>query len=251
MDKAVPWAELDQRITELDKYQSDDYSMEATALIGDIKKNVLDGMDAYNQAVQSVYEWCDLATGSLNTYKTLLTGKIDEDKINAKLVVLLQEIKRGIEKTSVAQEALVDSSESLNVAAGKLARLNSQLLADFEDFQSQISSLQATPLWLHGLRSIVARVVERKLIPELEEEMTSTEKHLKVVTHEILNLFDETKAKLEDEIIHIEVLKGQVEATKSYIELDNMVEQKEVVSLSVSDLITKCNEYQMRQMNTE
>lgn len=260
LDKVVPWSELNQTITKLDKYRSD-YSKEAAALIGEIKTKMMDGMDAYFRATQSVYEWCGLAVRLLTTYTTLFKGQMNQGKFNAQRTLLLKVLDDGIKKMTDGQKQLGDSSSSFNVAAGKLTSLNHRLATDFsqnsEYFQSQISRIRAVayasaaPFTLLGL-SIAAGVVEGKLIPELKAKMASIEKWYKDVTAEVEKSFkniDDTKAKLKEEIRHIGDLKVQTETTKTYIELDDTPEMKEEVLTSVADLIKKCKEYQNRHMD--
>lgn len=260
LDKIVPWAELNQTITKLDKYRSD-YSKEAAALIGEVKTLMMDGMDAYFRATQSVYEWCGLAIKLLNTYTTLFKGKMNQSKFNAQRVLLLKVLEDGIKKMENGQKQLGDSSSSFNNAAGKLTSLNHRLATDFnqnsEYYQSQISRIRAVaygaaaPFTFLGL-SIAAGVVEGKLIPELRTKMASIEKWYKDVTAEVQNSFkniDDTKAKLKEEIRHIGDLKVQTETTKTMVELDDTPELKEEILGSVADLIKKCKEYQTRHID--
>lgn len=260
LDKVVPWEELNKTITKLDKYRSD-YSKEAAELIGEVKTKMLDGMDAYFRATQSVYEWCGLAIKLLNTYTTLFKGQMNQSKFSAQRTLLLKVLDNGLEKMSAGQKQLGDSSSSFNVAAGKLTSLNYRLATDFSEnseyYKSQISRIRAVaygaaaPFTLLGL-SIAAGVVEGKLIPELKAKMASIEKWYKEVTVEVQNSFkniDETKAMLKQEIRQIGDLRVQTDVTKTMVEMDDSPDLKKEVLASVADLIKKCKEYQTRHIN--
>lgn len=257
LDKIVPWSELNKTITKLDKYRSD-YSEEASALIGDVKTKMMDGMDAYTRATQSVYEWCGLAVRLLATYKILFTGQMNQGKFAASRTFLLQVLEDGIKKMTVGQKELGDSSASFNVAAGKLTQLNHRLAADFdknsEYCQSQISHIRAVaygaaaPFLIFGL-PIAAGIVEGILVPELHRKMAAIKKWYEDVSADVQNSFkdiDDTKAKLQEEIRNIGELKVQTKETETYIEVDNTPELKEIILKSVLDLIAKCEAYRIR-----
>lgn len=55
IDRIVPWKEFNETLVELDRFRGN-YSVESAALIGDVKKLMMDGMDAYFAASQNVYE---------------------------------------------------------------------------------------------------------------------------------------------------------------------------------------------------
>lgn len=254
LDKIVPWSELNQTITKLDKYRSD-YSDEAAVLIGQVKTKMMGGMDAYTRATQSVYEWCGLAVKLLNTYKILFTGQMNPGKFAASRKFLLEVLEDGIKKMTIGQKELGDSSASFNVAAGKLTELNHRLAADFdknsEYCQAQISHIRlvayasAAPFLIFGL-PIAAGIVEGVLVPKLHAKMTAIQKWYKDVSADVQNSFkniDDTKAKLQQEIRNIGELKVQTKETETYVEVDNTPELKEIILQSVVDLIGKCEAY--------
>lgn len=260
LDKIVPWDELNKTIAKLDQFRSD-YSKEAAALIGDVKTKMMDGMDAYFRATQSVYEWCGLTIRLLGTYKKLFTGNMDQKKFNSQRTLLLKVLGDGIDKMDKGQKELGDSSSSFNGAAGKLTSLNHRLETDFNEkseyYQAQITRIRlvaygsAAPFGLFGI-AIAAGVVEGKLIPELNAKMRSIETFYQDTTKIVKDAFkdiDTTKLKLKEEIRVIGNLKEQTEETKIYIEMDDDPAMKEIIVDAVDALIAHCQDYRKRHMD--
>lgn len=261
-DKIVPWEELNKTIAKLDQYRQD-YSKEAAALIGTVKTLMLNGMDNYFSATQSVREWCQLTIPLLNAYLGLFTGEMNQGKFNAQRTLLLKVLNDGILKMEKAQKDLYTSSSSFNDASGKLTSLKHRLETDFnqnsEYYKSQISRIRAVaygsaaPFGLFGI-AIAAGVVEGKLIPELNAKMKSIEVfygNVQGLVQQSFKDIDSTKAKLKEEIRVIGDLKVQTDETKTFIELDNEPALKQTVVDSVKALIAKCKAYIARHINLD
>lgn len=242
------------------KYQSD-YSEAAAALIGQIKANMMDGMDAYFRATQSVYEWSGLAIKLLNTYSFFFRDKMDQEKFDAARSLLLLVLEDGIEKMRIGQSELGDSSASFNAAAGQLTQLNNRLAIDFNEsgefYLSKIAQIRrvaygaAAPFRLFGV-VIAATVAEAKLIPDVKDKMAEIAEWFNDVSAEVQNSFkniDDTKAELKEEIRRIGEIKIQAKETKSYVEIDYVAQMKETIMESVADLIAKCKDYRFRHID--
>lgn len=226
LDKVIPWQQFNKTITKLDQFQFD-YSKEAAVLIGEIKTKMMDGMDAYFRATESIFEWCHLAIELLESYRTLFKGQMNQEKFDTQRALLLKVLEDGILKMTIGQQQLAQSSSSFNVASGKLETLNHRLASDFNQnsayFQSQMERVRLTaylgaaPFSIFGL-AIAAGVVEGVLIPKLKAKMAEIEKWYNEVRAEVKISFkniDDTKAKLNEEIRHIGVLKAQTDSTKT------------------------------------
>lgn len=258
-DQIVPWKTLNETIEKLDKFRQD-YSQEAANLIGNTKTLMMDGMDAYFRATQSVYEWCGLAVPLLKAYKKLYEGAMNQGKFTAQRTLLLKVLDDGIAKMEKAQDELAASSKSFNDSAGKLTSLKRRLQTDFDEkseyFQHQVSELRkkayigaafAGPFGL----AIAAGVVEGKYIPELKAKMKNIQKFYDELQSTVAKSFvdiDETKAKLKEEIRIIGDLKTQTEETRTFIGLDDTPELKSTIIESVDSLIKKCTDYRTRHI---
>lgn len=69
---------FDETIKELSRFKQE-YSQEASVLVGDIKVLLMDSEDKYFEATQTVYEWCGVVTQLLSAY-ILLFDEYNEKK---------------------------------------------------------------------------------------------------------------------------------------------------------------------------
>lgn len=257
LDKVVPWSELEKTIEKLDEFRKD-YSTEASKLIGEIKTKMMNGMDSYFGATQSVYEWCTYSIGVLGVYKKMYIGKMNQSKFNVQRELLLKVLQAGIDQMEEGKDSLMKCSGEFNNSAGDLTSLNHRLESDFQEkseyFQRQLFRIRLTaygsaaPFGLLGL-AIAAGVTQGKIIPELKKKMESLQKFYKASTDLVTNAFkdiDETKKKLEDEIKVMGDLKSKTKETKTYVEMDNEEAMKEFIVEAVDELIKHCKEYRER-----
>lgn len=131
IDRVIPWKEFNETLTELDAFRKD-YSTESAALIGQIKTLMLNGIDAYHSASQSVYEWTRYAVPLLKAYIKLF-DTYNEVNAGAQRQMLLQVLESGIKKLGESQDELKRSSGSFNGVAGKLVELNTRFEYEFNE----------------------------------------------------------------------------------------------------------------------
>lgn len=143
IDRVIPWKEFNETLVELDRFRKD-YSTESAALIGQIKTLMLNGIDAYHAASQSVYEWTGLAVKLLQAYIKLF-GTYNEINAGAQRQMLLQVLDSGIKKLADSQEELKKSSASFNGVAGKLVELNTRFEYEFTE-QSEFVQTKITQI---------------------------------------------------------------------------------------------------------
>lgn len=260
LDQLIPWKVFDEVITELEKYR-EDYSNESGELLGEIKTALLNAMDAYFLASQSIYEWCGLVVPLLTTYMQLFKG-INAAKSTVQKTFLLKVLEDGIIKMKKSQEELSCSSTSFNDAAGKLTALNVRFENEFDGksafFAKKVEQLRLKtylPVAAFGGpfgMAIAAGVLEGKLIPELKKRLNSIREFYDDLVKKVSKAYadiDETKLKLKEEIRVIGDLKTQTEETKTYVNLDDLEALRDIIIESVNTLITKCNEYRERHSN--
>lgn len=250
LDKAVPWKKLNETIAKLGNNHSN-YSEKAVALIGQIETKMMDGMDAYIRATQNIFQWCGLTNELLEDYKTLFDGEMDQDIYNTQREILLQVLDNGITRMNKAQEELAASSSSFNVSAGELTQLNHRLADDFdarsEYFNSQMARIRlvalgaAAPFSIFGI-TIADGIVEGLLISQLKAKMKSTEKFYQDVFVDVENAvksINDVRAKLEEDIKHIDHTKLQNQNTEINVESNVSPESKEALLQAIEHLINK------------
>lgn len=261
LDKIIPWSEFNKTIAKLNEYRSD-YSKEAGALIGDIQTKLRDGLNAYFRATQTIFQWCGLAVGLLEDYKSLFVGELNQDLYNTQRDIILEVLKEGIEKMVKGREELTASSASFSVATGKLTDLNIRLAADFNEnsdyYQAQRDHIRkvgygsAAPFLIFGL-AIAAGVVEGVMIPRLNEQMRSIENFYIEMKDEIelskknINL---TENQLNKEIAHIGELENKAKSAQVFVKTKYTDGIRALLLKSVDKLITNCKEYRARHRDT-
>lgn len=259
LDRIVPWKEFKETLDELDKFRGN-YSVESAALIGDIKTLMMDGMDSYFSASQSVYEWAGTVIPHLTTYVKLFDSYSAEiAEIQKKL--LLDVMNEGEERMTDAQNDLGKSSSSFNSVAGKLSTLHGRFAVEFDEkseyFQTKMSEIRlkgyAGGAWFGPIGvGVAAAVIEGKLIPEIKAKMEKIEAFYDTLSGKMQQAFQDierTKMTLQIEIQHIGNLKVRTKNTNTYVGMDKVPDLREMVIKSALDLVAQCDEYRKRHIN--
>lgn len=261
LDRVIPWKELNETLVELDKFRKD-YSAESGALIGEIKTLMMNGIDRYFIASQSVYEWASLVTPLLTGYILLFNGKTAKSTA-AQKELLLRVLDDGIRKLTDSQEYLHKSSTSFNEAAGKLTTLQSRFNIEFQEkgefIQSKISKVRIgayTSGALFGIPGLLIAyyVAEGKFVPKLMEKLKTIETfydNLHETVDQAANDIENTKKTLTDEIKHIGEIKVKTQETKTFVGLDDVPELRDTVIQSAHELIAKCTEYREKHIKRD
>ncbi|ECY4642737.1 hemolysin HlyE [Salmonella enterica subsp. enterica] len=254
LDQVIPWKTFDETIKELSRFKQE-YSQEASVLVGDIKVLLMDSQDKYFEATQTVYEWCGVVTQLLSAY-ILLFDEYNEKKASTQKDILIRILNE-------AQKSLLASSQSFNNASGKLLALDSQLTNDFSEkssyFQSQVDRIRkeayagaaagivAGPFGLIISYSIAAGVIEGKLIPELNNRLKAVQNFftsLSATVKQANKDIDAAKLKLATEIAAIGEIKTETETTRFYVDYDDLM--LSLLKGAAKKMINTCNEYQQR-----
>lgn len=259
MDRLIPWDAFNETIVELDKFRKD-YSAESAALIGDIKGLMMDGMDAYFVASQSVYEWTSLVQSLLTMYQLLFNGH-DQNKAKAQKELLVRVLDDGFHRMTEAQGELVKCSASFNSAAGNLTALHSRFEVEFDEksefFKTKITQIRtgayASGAWYGfvGL-SIAVGMVEGKIIPQLKEKMAAIKQYYDDLKEKIVQAFkniDDIKKILKTEVQRIGAIKVQAKDTQVFVNFDDQPELRDSIKGSIQKLIAHCDAYRQRHIN--
>ncbi|MEG4230497.1 hemolysin E [Microcoleus sp. Pol11C3] len=264
IDQVIPWKTFEDTIKELTKFEKE-YSEKAAILVGEIKTLLMNSNDDYLKAVQSVYEWCGLASQLLKAYLQLFDN-YNTKTAEGQKVILLKVLEEGITKMTLAQDSLSKSSKSFNDASGKLATLNNQLGEDFNKgssyYESQVDNLRKQayggaaagavlgPFGLIISYAIAAGVLEGKLIPELQhklEEVKRSFERMKSLVETADKDITTTKGLLKDEIQKIGDIKVTTQTTMTYVDLDDVLIN--ALKKSAWKLIQQCDEYMKRHQS--
>ncbi|KAJ6618223.1 Hemolysin E [Pseudolycoriella hygida] len=261
LDRIIPWGTFNNTIKELDRYR-DDYSNESGQLVNEIKNLMNRAQSCYDDATQSIYNWCSVAKQLLEKYFKIFDNRQSNafQQIKEILIMVLAE---GVKHMGAGQDKLNESSTSFNNAAGKLSTLYTRFNNEFdskssyylgkvdqirkEAYASAAAGAIAGPFGLLIAYAIAAGTVEGKLIPELNQKLNEVKNffnHLKSLITQADGDIDSTKNKLRAEISNIGELKTQAEASKTVIEMDELDALREAILSSVKTLINQCDDYQ-------
>lgn len=98
LDQLVPWKGFKEEITKLDTAT---LSRENADHAGNVKTQLLNVIDEYDSATQSIYEWCALSESLLKTYIALQGGDAAKQAMQRKFVANV--LDHGMKKIVKAQ----------------------------------------------------------------------------------------------------------------------------------------------------
>lgn len=231
------WNEVNETLVELDAFRRN-YATKSAKLIGDLKENTMDSIDAYFSESQTVYEWASVV-------QPLLKAIINIGKSEGVKKALTTVLDTGLTKLNAAQTKLQKSSDTFNALASDLKELNSQFDIDFDEksiyFENKLKEMRAAH------KDDKKGAFEKDLVPLLSAKMEAIKKFHGDLTDRINDAFrsiDTTKAKLHDEIEHIDTLKSKIDPIKTSLNSDS--ESNDDSKKSVQDLITEAEKYRER-----
>lgn len=261
VDQVVPWNAFEETIKEIERFK-DEYSTEASTLVGETKTLLLDAQDKYFQSSQSVYRWCGL---TLQLMPVFIKSLDIPEQAETQRTIITKVLDDGIQKIEVAIDLLGKSSETFNKTSGKLTELDARLGNDFDSksgyFKSKVDKIRkdayggaaagviAGPFGLIISYSIAAGVVEGKLIPELVKKLNEVKNFFLSLRNKVNNANKEigdVKIQLNEEVNSLGELQSQVAATKLMVDFSKEAALKQMVVESASSLINSCNTYQIR-----
>lgn len=259
IDRVIPWKEFKETLDELDKFRGN-YSIESAALIGDIKTLMMDGMDSYFSASQSVYEWSGTVIPHLTTYIKLFDS-YSAGIAETQKKLFVDVLNEGEKRMTDAQNDLGKSSSSFNSVAGKLSALHGRFAVEFDEkseyFQTKMSEIRLKGYvggaWFGPIGlGVAAGVIEGKLIPDIKANMGKIETFYETLNGKMQQAYQDiesTKKTLKSEIQQIGNLKVKTKNTNTYVGMDQVPDLREMVIKSAQDLIDQCEEYRKRHIH--
>lgn len=171
---ALPWKALNQNAKQLDQGEGE-FSKPNGVLLGQIKTTLLNGIDAYDSASQTIYEWTGLAPTTLKRYIELFSLS-DPAALTTQRNFLLRVLDNGIKKLGKAQKEIGDNSAAFNMTSGQLQALVAQLKIDYNEnspyFQNRVKQIIASQSggWFDPKpdRAKIVAELKAKLKPILE-----------------------------------------------------------------------------------
>lgn len=261
LDQIIPWGTFEETIARIAQYR-DDYSIEAAMLVGKVTTLLGNSQDSYFEAVDKVYQWCDVAVVVLPAYVNALS---DPDTASKQKDLLLKVLQVGAQDINAGVTKLEEASRSFNDADGELTVLYKRLDEDFDQqsgyFKQQVDKIRKEayggaavgvvggPFGLIVAYAIAAGVVEGQLVPELMTRLESVKAFFKKLQDEITATQSEiggAKVELRNEAVALGELKSEIETTAIFIELDAAAEFKAEITTAAMTLAESCQGYRSR-----
>lgn len=255
LDRVVPWKAFNETMINLDRYK-EQYSNQSAEIIAEIKSLMMDGIGAYYRASEFMFSWCDESIPLLATYIELFDDHT-VGKAHTQKDLLIDVLTKGVAQMRAAQQAIGDSSINFNQATGKLTTLNSRFQVEFDEksdyFKAQVDKMRK--FYVKGAARglfgaiIVGIFVETKYIPKLKAktaEINDFYQKLKLKIDTAFRDVEDTKNKLNNEVLEVGELKVKTKETKSFIDLDDIPDLRDTLRESAQNLIDDCNEYRRK-----
>lgn len=253
LDQTVPWQTFSDSLFEMDKYRTD-FSVATAALILQIKRLLLNAMDAYFVATRNIYGWCNIASHLITAYVNLFDS-ISREKSAAQKAILLEILNMGIDKMTKVQNGLDVITTNFTEASETLTSLQVRLDNEFDvrrDWyrmkKRQIKEKIKNNVTFIGPFGVIFGTNVTESMAKLHGKMLSSKRfysQLKVIVNKALVNIDEAKLKLNDEIHIFRHLKMQTAETKPFESFGDAGLRDTVIRFAES-LSTKCNEYRKR-----
>lgn len=242
-------------IKKLDVESNKSYSERAKLAADEASKHLGDAMDTYFVAEQSVYEWCGVTAGRLQSYLRLLQS-FSKTKARLQHRIIIQMLDEGLMKFSLANEKLEPVASSFTKAAENVGSLIAQLNADFSGKSDNItkeiqrlSQAQTCVFWVCWNTAPTGEV--DKLKKELKNHLDVIkhyDEELKYAIDKAVAQINKTRAQLKIEVGAINDLKAKAQVTldtiKDLVELDQLAEViQNKIKIPVEKLIADATKY--------
>lgn len=244
---------------DLDKFRKD-YSIESGALLAEIKIHMMNGINEYFAASQTIYEWASLTASQLKLYVKLFASQ-GARRAMAQKQILLKILEDGVAKMTAAQEELGKSSSSFNFVSGELSLLRNRFGHEFDEkseyFQAKIRKIRIGSYIgsaIFGIPGVIfgPKLVNKYYIRKLKKKMNVIETFYDDLDEKVVQAtqnIEDTKIILKSEVQKISDLKGQTQRTEFFVNLEGVPDLRETIIASANDLIHRCEDYQTRHIN--
>lgn len=233
LDTAIPWDNLQQIRKTLTTYQRQ-YSRESGEIVGKITTLMMNAIDDYYAATESIYEWCDLMSRVLPAYMKLFDDfNASKARTQNNLMITLLDV--GLGKMEAGQSRLNHSSFSFNEVSGQAValsgRMNDELKINQQQAEEKTRRLhqEAKDSEFHFLFiHIVGKKsddINKVIIPEIKRKFAEVQKFhddIAALVKKAKADIEDVKQKLRDEYHTIGTLKTDAQALKSFIDTDQL-----------------------------
>lgn len=244
------WNTFNEVVDNLKRYEGH-YSGTSGQLVSGVKRFLNSAENSYNEATNSVYDWCDASVPLLErNLESLKKNKANAD-------TFLHIFDSGISKLNYAAVMLSESSMDLNVASGKLETLGTQLGIDFrqkiQKLEQEEEEIRVAQLfsWINIWAGLITNVVaEAHSIPQLRNEMRQVNgihQHLRSEVNSVSNTIDQTRDQIKREVVNLGDMRTNIKiaGTLRWPQL-----LRKLIENKVSNLIGQCRAYKTNHGRT-
>lgn len=246
VDTRLPWTEFKRVLPEFDKY-TNDYSGKVAGMVGSIKTNILNSIDAYYEASRHVSEWSSLSSPLLKAHAQLFSD-YSASKSQTQNRLLQKILGDGVQRMKTAQNELEKISNNFNAADGTLTALFKQLELDYDEdsdfFQTKLFHVRPTTN-TRKLTDKFGRDV-RKAIAELKERFSKVSKfyiNIRTLVKQASLDMTDIEIAMKAQIRDFKELKKQSDILTDFVSVVDDREHFNSIVKSTGNLIVKCNEY--------
>lgn len=246
VDTRLPWTEFKKQLPDFDKY-SNDYSGDGATLVGNIKTNIMNAIDAYSEASRHISEWTGLVMPFLKTHAQLFTDHT-ASKANTQNRLLQKVLGDGVHRTRIAQTELEKISTNLDAADNTINKLFKQFELDYDEnsdfFQTKLFHTRPV-VDTRKIREKFGRDW-RKATDELKQRLSKVSKYYinlrGLVKQASLNI-TEIEIALKAQIRDFKELRDKSEKLNDFETIVNDTELFNTIVKATESLIAKCDEY--------
>lgn len=244
----VPWTKFDSAIRYFDKFNKL-YSSTSAPLVGTIKTNLLNSIDAYFHAKRHISEWCSLIMPILKVHVKLFTAH-SSSKAQTQNRLLQTVLKDGIERSKVSQSELSLISKNFNQLIQTLIPLFQQFEMDYDEknkfFQTKLFSLTHNANSTHPNQNGVDK---KQAIIELKEQLEKVSKFYRILRSKINRAsqnVNEMETELKTQIQHFEQLIDESTKLNHFSSITNESQFLSTLIEATQNVITKCAVYNQK-----
>lgn len=245
------WQDFHRSVNNLEtaKYA---FPSESQTLVRDIISDLRASENNHARATASISSWCQQSSPQLRTFIGLLDGYYyDPESIESQKLILINVLKRGVEKMNNALDQLSDCISHLNSASGDITQLDNQVesarrseTSRLESDKNAIRDSQWIAFIFPPLGATLTLVNELDTIPRLDKrigDVHSLYRRLNSYVKKVENEITSARNELRREIITLDNLQCQANVTRQFVELSYSI--KFLIKRHANNLIGKCQSY--------
>lgn len=252
VDKAIPWTKLKEITGKLG--ESGLLSKENAERIGNIKTQLLNAIDLYDSATQSIYEMAGSMSSILATYIKLLDSPTPA-KLAAQKNLLTSMLDNAIKQLTKSEDELTNTVSILNWASDEFKAFLDQLKIDYDEngdfFKNHVNQIVQQKSNNDFWSFFRKKEIEQEAIAELRGKLKPIQEFYedasKTVQQAQLNLGQVT-LQLNKNLQTIGQRKIQVNtmSVDDTSQLRDASKIRDTITQSAQALIAKCQEYLQR-----